>query len=139
MRAVLLILALLVPELAAAQAVVATRTLRAGHPIAEADLDIGAQPLAPGLVADPAEALGMEARVTLYAGRPIPLASLQPPALVERNQLVTLVFRQGALDIRAEGRALGRGAADQQVRVMNLASRTTVTGRVAGPGLVSVP
>jgi flagella basal body P-ring formation protein FlgA len=139
MRAAFLILALLVPELAAAQAVIATRTLRAGQPIAETDLGIGVQPLAPGLIADPAEALGMEARVTLYAGRPIPLASLQPPALVERNQLVTLVFRQGAVDIRAEGRALGRGAADAEVRVMNLASRTTVTGRVAGPGLVSVP
>ncbi len=138
MRA-LLILALLLPEIAAAQAVIATRTLRAGHPIAEGDLDIGTQPLAPGLIADPAEALGMEARVTLYAGRPIPLASLQPPALVERNQLVTLVFRQGGLEIRAEGRALARGAADAPVRVMNLASRTTVTGRVAGPALVAVP
>lgn len=138
MRA-LVILALLLPEPAAAQAVIATRTLRANQPIGEADLAIGTQPLAPGLIADPAEALGMEARVTLYAGRPIPLSALQPPALVERNQLVTLVYRQGGLEIRAEGRALARGAADAPVRVMNLASRTTVTGRVAGPGLVAVP
>ena len=138
MRA-LVILALLLPELAAAQAVIATRTLRAGHPLTEADLDIGPQPLAPGLTADPAEVLGMEARVTLYAGRPIPLSALQPPALVERNQLVTLVFRHGGLEIRAEGRALARGAADAPVRVMNLSSRTTVTGRVAGPALVAVP
>ena len=139
MRVPLLIAALLLPDLAAAQAVIATRNLRANHPITEADLAIGTQPLAPGLIADPAEALGMEARVTLYAGRPIPLAGLQPPALVERNQLVTLVFRQGALEIRAEGRALARAPADAEVRVMNLASRTTVTGRVAGPALVAVP
>ena len=85
------------------------------------------------------QALGMEARVTLYAGRPIPLASLAPPAQVERNQLVTLVFRQGGLEIRAEGRALARGAPDETVRVMNLASRNTLSGRVAGPGLVFVP
>jgi flagellar basal body P-ring formation protein FlgA len=134
-----LIAVLLLPDLAAAQAVIATRTLRAGQPIVEADLAIGAQPLAPGLIADPAEALGMEARVTLYGGRPVPLAALQPAALIERNQLVTLVYRTGVLEIRAEGRALARGAAEAQVRVMNLASRTTVTGRVAGPGLVSVP
>lgn len=137
--ALALALALLVPDPAAAQAVVAARTLRANQPITEADLSIGTQPMAPGLIADPAEALGMEARVTLYVGRPIPLASLQPPALVERNQLVTLVFRTGALEIRAEGRALARGAADTQLRVMNLGSRTTVTGRVAGPALVTVP
>lgn len=137
--ALALALALLVPDPAAAQAVVAARTLRANQPITEADLSIGTQPMAPGLIADPAEALGMEARVTLYVGRPIPLAALQPPALVERNQLVTLVFRTGALEIRAEGRALARGAADTQLRVMNLGSRTTVTGRVAGPALVTVP
>jgi flagella basal body P-ring formation protein FlgA len=139
MRAGLMILALLLPELAMAQTVIAARTLRAGHPITEADLELRPQPAAAGFVSDPAEALGMEPRVTLYAGRPIPRASLQPPALVERNQLVTLVYRQGALEIRTEGRALSRGAADAEVRVMNLASRTTVTGRVAGPGLVMVP
>lgn len=123
----------------AAETLVPTRTLRANQVIQPEDLATGG-PAAPGaMVTDPVEAVGMEARVTLYAGRPIPLASLAPPALVERNQIVTLLFRHGGLDIRAEGRALGRGAADEPVRVMNLASRTTVTGRVTGPGLVSVP
>lgn len=139
MRLPLLLLALLAPAPALAEALIATRTLRAGHLIGPDDVAIGPQPAGPGLTADPAAAVGMEARVTLYAQRPIPLASLAPPALVERNQLVTLVFRQGALDIRAEGRALGRGAADEAIRVMNLASRSTVSGRVAGPGLVTVP
>ena len=81
----------------------------------------------------------MEARVTLYAGRPIPLASLGPPAVVERNQLVTLIFQRGGLEIRADGRALGRGAEGDEIRIMNLGSRSTVTGTIAGPGLVSVP
>jgi len=116
-----------------------TRTLRAGQLIAPDDVVTGTRAALPGLVTDPAEAVGMEARVTLYPGRPIPLASLSPPALVERNQLVTLVFTQGGLNIRAEGRALGRGAADEAVRVMNLTSRNTVTGRVSGPATVSVP
>ena len=139
MRILALMLALALPAPLLAEALVPTRTLRAGQLITEADLAVGAMAASAGQVTDPAEVLGMEARVTLYANRPIPLASLAPPALVERNQLVTLVFRQGGLDIRAEGRALGRGAADEMVRVMNLASRTTVSGRVTGPGLVSVP
>jgi flagella basal body P-ring formation protein FlgA len=83
--------------------------------------------------------LGQEARVTLYAGRPIPLASLGPPALVERNALVTVMFTRGGLEIRAEGRALGRGAEGDGIRVMNLASRNTITATVIGPALVSVP
>ncbi|HHX90132.1 MAG TPA: flagellar basal body P-ring formation protein FlgA, partial [Paracoccus sp.] len=36
------------------------------------------------------------------------------------------------------GRALGRGGAGETIRIMNLASRSTVSGRVAGPGLVEV-
>ncbi len=35
------------------------------------------------------EVVGLEARVTLYAGRPIRAADLGPPALVDRNQIVS--------------------------------------------------
>lgn len=59
-------------------------------------------------------------------------------AIIERNDLVTLIFRQGVLTIAAEGRALGRGAAGEAVRVMNLSSRTTVTGRIKQDGSVEV-
>jgi len=47
-------------------------------------------------------------------------------------------FAIGALDIRTDGRALDRGALGERVRVMNLASRTVVTGAVSGPGAVAV-
>ena len=137
--AFVLILALLPGAAPADPALVASRTLRAAHVIGPGDLTQSGQPAAPGFVSHPDEAIGMEARVTLYAGRPIALNSLAPPALVDRNQLVTLVFRQGGLEIRADGRALARGGLDETVRVMNLASRNTLSGRVAGPGLVSVP
>lgn len=140
-RGALFLALLLLPGAAAAAdpALVASRTLRAATVIGPGDLTPSAQPAAPGFVAHPDEAIGMEARVTLYAGRPIPLASLAPPALVERNQLVTLLFRQGGLEIRADGRALARGGLDETVRVMNLASRNTLSGRVSGPGEISVP
>lgn len=127
------------PALAEEPMLLSTRTLRANHVIAAEDLTPGTQPARPGFVTHPDEAIGMEARVTLYTGRPIPLSGLGPPALVERNQLVTLIFRQNGLEIRAEGRALGRAALEDAVRVMNLASRTTVTGHVTGPGVITVP
>jgi len=134
-----LLIAVGIASPAVPQALEATRTLRAGQVIGPADVTPGTRAALPGLVTHPDEAIGMEARVTLYPGRPIPLASLSTPALVERNQLVTLIFSSGGLDIRAEGRALGRGAVDEPVRVMNLASRSTVTGRVSGPATVRVP
>ncbi|WP_370205951.1 flagellar basal body P-ring formation chaperone FlgA [Pararhodobacter marinus] len=122
-----------------AEVLLAARTLRAGTQIAPGDVVVSREAAAPGIAQTPDEAIEQEARVTLYAGRPIPVGSLGPPALVERNELVTLVFRQGGLDIRVEGRALGRGAGGDTIRIMNLASRATVTGTILEPGLVSVP
>ena len=92
----------------------------------------------PEAFADPAAVLGQEARVAIYAGRPVLAGDIGPPALVERNQTVTLVYSRGALTILAEGRSLGRGGAGDSLRAMNIASRTTVTGRVAGDGTVHV-
>jgi flagellar basal body P-ring formation protein FlgA len=139
MRALGLVLALaLGPEAALAESVVAARTLRAGVLIGEGDVALADRVAPPGAAARADEVVGLEARVTLYAGRPIPLSALAPPALVERNQIVTLVFQRGGLEIRAEGRALGRGGAGDTIRIMNLASRNTVTGRVAGDAEVHV-
>ncbi|GAB1377425.1 flagellar basal body P-ring formation chaperone FlgA [Pararhodobacter sp.] len=134
-----LALALLVATPAPADVLVAARTLRAGTLVEAGDVILLSDPAPLGAAQSPDEAVGLEARVTLYARRPIPVASLGPPALVERNQLVTLVFQAGGLEIRADGRALGRGAEGETVRIMNLASRSTVSGTIAGPGLVSVP
>lgn len=122
---------------ASAETVVATRTLRPATVIAPGDV-VTVDAAVEGALRDPAAAIGQEARVVIYAGRPIHPGDLAAPALVERNQLVVLAYAAGPLVIRAEGRALGRGARGDVVRVMNLASRTVVSGRVDAPGIVSV-
>ncbi|MFC6688599.1 flagellar basal body P-ring formation chaperone FlgA [Jhaorihella thermophila] len=122
---------------AAADVVVAARTIRAHEVISAADLAV--RPIeSPGGFRDPSEVVGNEARVMLYAGRPVRANDIGPPASVERNQLVTLVYRSGALRISVDGRALGRGAQGDLIRVMNLSSKATVTGRISGDGTVEV-
>jgi flagella basal body P-ring formation protein FlgA len=91
-----------------------------------------------GALAHPDEALGLEARTILYAGRPIRPDDVGTPAIVDRNSIVILVFRRGGLTITAEGRAMGRAGPGDQLRVTNLASRTTVTGIVQPDGRVTV-
>jgi flagella basal body P-ring formation protein FlgA len=76
--------------------------------------------------------------VTLYPGRPILENQVGPPALVERNQVVRMVFLRGGLAITAEGRALDRGGFGEAVRVMNLSSRQIVSGAVAADGSIEV-
>ncbi len=128
---------MVLPVGALADSMVATRTIRAqtiltADDFALVDADI------PGALSDPAQAIGLETRVTLYAGRPISSRDLGSAALVERNQTVLLVFRSAGLSILTEGRALDRGGVGDVIKVMNLASRTTVIGTIDLDGSVSV-
>lgn len=122
---------------AAADSLVATRTIKAQTVISAEDLATVAATI-PGALTAPDQALGQEAKVTLYAGRPIRAEDLGTPTLVDRNQKVTLVFQSTGLTIRVDGRALDRGSRGEQIRVMNLSSRQTVTGTVAPDGTILV-
>lgn len=121
----------------AADILVPTRTIRAKEIIAADDFVSKAAEVA-GAVSDPHDLIGQEARVSLYPGRPIRFDQVGPPAIVGRNDIVPLVFSRGTLRIVTEGRALGRGAAGDTIRAMNLASRTTVTGRIQTDGSIEV-
>ena len=120
-----------------AETLTAARVVRPNAVIAPGDIAI-AEIAVPGALAGDAKIVGLEAKVTLYPGQPIMPGHVGPAALVERNQPITLVFRQGGLTIIAEARALSRGAAGDVVKAMNMASRTTVTGRVLANGSVEV-
>jgi len=127
----------LLPSMAMADSLVATRVIRPQETIvAEAitlvDADI------PGALTDPAKALGQEVRTAIYPGRPILAENIGPRTLVERNQIVPLSYQAGGLTIRAEGRALSRGAAGEVIEVLNLASKTRITGRIGTDGIISV-
>ncbi len=121
----------------AAETVVATRTIRSQTILTAADVEQTSQVVA-GSYASPEEVIGMETRIVLYAGRPIKINDVGPPAIIERNQIVTVFYSTGALIIAAEARALGRAGVGDSLRVMNLASRSTVTGWVREDGSVSV-
>lgn len=130
-------LLLLLPGPVWGDVVAPNRTIRAQTLIAAEDLVLLDRQV-PGALADPAEAIGMEARTTLYANRPLRPADIGPPSLIERNQIVTLAFSAGGLRILTEGRALASGGAGEVVRIMNLSSRTTVSGRILADGSVTV-
>ena len=128
---------LMLPEIAMADSLIATRTIRAQSVVQMDDVTLVAAEI-PGALTAPGAALGQEARVAIYAGRPIKATDLGPPALIDRNQIVALSYQTGTLAILTEGRALARGGVGDVIRVMNLASRSTVSGRVTADGTVQV-
>lgn len=132
-----MLLAIAVAAPAWAETLIVQRLVRPNSVIAPGDVTPSSVEV-PGALGSVGEAVGLEARVTLYPGRPVLASHVGPAALIERNQPVTVVYRQGGLTITAEARALSRGAMGDTVRVMNLASRNTVSGRVLEDGRVEV-
>jgi flagellar basal body P-ring formation protein FlgA len=127
----------LLPSAVFSDSVILTRTVRAQTILTASDMTLVAADIA-GALSDPKAAVGQEARVTLYAGRPIRPGDFGPAASVERNQTVVLAYQAAGLDILTEGRALERGGAGDVIRVMNIASRNTVFGEIDTNGQVRV-
>lgn len=120
-----------------AGAVIALRTIPAGSVIEAVDVDLINRG-AGGKSLSLDEVIGSEARVVLFAGHVIRPGDTREAALINRNQSVVLQFSRGVLSIRTEGRALERGAVGERVRVMNIDSRTVISGIVSESGAVIV-
>lgn len=134
---ILALIATLLAAPAMADTVLAARTIRAQSLIMPQDLVVK-QIEVIGAITDPSQVVGQEARVALYAGRPIRSGDVGPPAVVERNQIIALIYEHSGVSITADGRSLGRAGPGEFVRVMNLSSRITVSGQVLPDGRVIV-
>jgi flagella basal body P-ring formation protein FlgA len=122
---------------ARADSLIAMRTLPANTIIAPEDVALVASKI-PGALDQLTPAIGKELRRAIYAGRAITAADIAAPTLIERNQIVQLTYRTQAMVIRTEGRALSRGAEGDWIEVLNLASKTKVTGKVGANGAILV-
>lgn len=123
---------------AGAGTLIATRTLPAGTVLAPEDVTLTGNIIEPDDSDRAAAAIGRQARIAIYEGREVLPANLISPTLVERNAIVTVTYASGGLSISTEGRALGRGGAGDTIRVLNLASRVTITAQINPDGTLRV-
>jgi flagella basal body P-ring formation protein FlgA len=123
-----------VAVLADASSLVAAEVIPAGNgvTVANAELRDGDGPELYDLYA------GREVRRTVYAGQPITFENTRSARLVTRNQVVTIKFISGPLEISTSGRAMGDAALNETVSVLNLQSRQMVQGVVKADGWVLV-
>ncbi len=120
---------------------VLTRRLETGSAIETQDVDYALLPerqLQADVILDVAALEGAELRRVMSAGQPLRSADLRPKRMVVKNELVEILFRQGGLELTTQGRALEDGALGDVVSVLNLQSRTRITGRVSATGQISV-
>ena len=92
----LAVLTFLLPGMAAADSVVAVKTIPARSLISAEDLTLVDAEI-PGALTELGPAIGKETRVAVYAGRPLRAQDIQPLALIERNQIVSLTYQSGGL------------------------------------------
>ncbi|MEN0076467.1 MAG: flagellar basal body P-ring formation chaperone FlgA [Paracraurococcus sp.] len=121
--------------------VVAARRLSLGEVVAPEDVRLvrmRAERVRPGAADRLDQVVGQQLHRPVGAEMALQRADLAPPALVERNALVTMQVEAPGLSLTAQGRALGAAARGALVPVMNLASRTVVEAQVTGPGRVRV-
>ncbi|MBB34588.1 MAG: flagella basal body P-ring formation protein FlgA [Hirschia sp.] len=84
--------------------------------------------------ADMADAVGMEAKRTLRAGRTFRNADIKTPSVIRKGEPVTLIYASGGLTLSVGGRALADATLGEPVRVMNNYSNRAIDALATGSG-----
>jgi flagella basal body P-ring formation protein FlgA len=112
-----------------------------GAVLKDSDVQLERRPRAEigrGAVTHRAQAVGLAARDALEPGRPLRLAQLMKPALVQRNEQVTLIYEVPGITLTVRGKAAEAGAEGDTISVLNEQSKRTIQGVIVGPGRVVV-
>jgi flagellar basal body P-ring formation protein FlgA len=129
------------------RATVTAETLAVAHPVARGEVlkqsDViverrDRREVRGDILKDPEQAVGLAARNALEPGRPLRVSDLMKPQVVQRNEMVTLVYRVPGIMLTVRGKATENGAEGDLISVLNEQSKRTVQGIVSGPGRVIV-
>jgi flagellar basal body P-ring formation protein FlgA len=110
-----------------------------GELIKASDLIVQRRPKSEGpAITDVRAAIGLAARHQLHPGLPLHEADLMKPAVVQRNDTVTIVYEAPGFTLTLRGQAQDSGAIGDTISVLNAESKRVVQGVVTGPGRVTV-
>jgi flagellar basal body P-ring formation protein FlgA len=126
---------------ATVEIVTLAHALERGGTIKAADVALERRPRATigrDAVTDSAQVIGLAARNSMLPGRPLRLADLTKPAVVLRNETVTLTYQVPGITLTVRGKATESGAEGDVISVLNEQSKRTLQGVVSGPGRVTV-
>ncbi|NQT20642.1 MAG: flagellar basal body P-ring formation protein FlgA [Planctomycetes bacterium] len=82
--------------------------------------------------------IGNKAKRSIRTGMPITRKMVVVPPIINRGDLVQIIFKTKFLSLAAKGKARESGAPGQVIRVINIDSGREVTGQVTPTGQVSV-
>ena len=85
-----------------------------------------------------ADAVGMQVKRQLAAGRPLAVSELTRPAMVQKGANVMMLLDSPGITLTAQGQALEAGAIGERIRVLNPVSRAVIEAEVIGPDRVRI-
>jgi flagella basal body P-ring formation protein FlgA len=122
-----------------AKVVKLSRAVRKGEIIRPEDVElVETSKVRSGTVTDLSQALGMEARRSISAGTELKHSYLVAATVIEKNDMVRLVARIGAIVATTSARALEAAAVGESVLVENTKSGRVLQGMVRQSGIVEV-
>ncbi len=120
---------------------VLTRPIKRGEKITQSDVQMKTfkQYQVPrNVLKISAKIVGLTATKNLKTGAFIKASDIETPKMIQKNQLVTLIFKKSNLSLKTQGKAMAHGALNDTVAVMNINSKRTVHGIVKAPGVVVI-
>jgi flagellar basal body P-ring formation protein FlgA len=119
------------------EAISVDRPVERGEVLQASDLTVLRRPKAQSEgLAQMSAAIGLAARHQLRPGQPIYVTDLTKPMVVQRDELVTLVFEAPGLTLTLRGKAQEAGAVGDTIGILNEQTKRVVQGVVSGPGRV---
>jgi flagella basal body P-ring formation protein FlgA len=121
--------------------VVAAQGLRRGQIIQADDLQVttlNVSEIKGHVASQPDDLIGMRTRSTVGFGQPVLLRTLERTPLIRRGDVVTMIVKAPGLFVRAKGKAEQTGFKNGRIRLVNLATKKKVFGKVLNAGTVLV-
>lgn len=123
------------------QVLIARRFLAKGTILSAVDLKAERRELSAlvgGHETNPENLIGKQLRRALAAGAVVAPQAVKAIPLIKQGETVTLVIRQGGMEVSSSGIALSDAEPGQRVRVRNATSKRVVEGTVTASGRVEV-
>lgn len=118
-----------------------TRPVERGGLIKDSDVQMERRPrneISRETITSREQAVGFAARTSLQPSRPLRATELMRPDLIQRNDIVSLVYEVPGVVLTLRGRATEAGAEGDTISVLNEQSKRTVQGTIVGPGRVMI-
>lgn len=90
------------------------------------------------IITDANQAIGLAARNGLQPGQILRTAELMKPDIVQRNEMITLIYEVPGITLTVRGKAVDGGAEGDTIGVLNEQSKRVVQGVIIAPGRVVI-